>query len=639
MLAPGPAVDEQAEGAGERGQGVELALDVGVGRVDLGPQDQLGEGGGGAPHLPEAGVRIQLRDPALGPFDQVAQRLHPGHQPRVEHHGRPRPRRSHLLSPAFGLRTLRIPILAAVSVGSGPGGVATGRPGRPGRAPARRGRGDGAGADVVGQGAVGEEGGAAQDPQLAGVEAAEGRGEERRGAARRPGSGRGRGGTGQDVPDDRLGDELALAGAQPVGDAEPLEGPAGGRAEPPGRGQQDGHAAVGDAVPLVGDPEQAGVGLRLLGGARVAGGLHGGGPAPGEGDDRAGPGGLEAAHGVEPGAAEAPAALEQDHAGAEALGPCRQRPRGGAAEGVGGARRVAGQDRPGAAPDQQREQAELGRVELLGLVDQDRVRPGRRWREDVGAILEQVAGLKDEAGLVDRVLKGEMLAVEGEEGRDRDPAGTALGRGPLEQVLGAEQAALAGEHELGQLVGEGAGVDQRRQRAPVDLTSGRARAATGPATTARGRSAGAARRGSRAGRHGWSRARGRTRTRSRSRARRPRRRPSPARSRSVEATAAWRLEVRNRAVPPGRASRWCMVASSRAVLPLPGPPRMTTLPGGSIAASSPGGPSGSPTGPAPGKGADDRSRRRGRAAAGGRPGRRSGGRWAAGSGWAHLAGS
>ena len=43
-----------------------------------------------------------------------------------------------------------------------------------------------------------------------------------------------------------------------------------------------------------------------------------------------------------------------------------------------------------------------------------------------------------------------------------------------------------------------------------------------------------------------------------------------------------------------------MVASSRAVLPLPGPPRMTTLPGGSVAASSAGGPSGSATGPGPG---------------------------------------
>src|SRR5829696_5670780 len=114
----------------------------------------------------------------------------------------------------------------------------------------------------------------------------------------------------------------------------------------------------------------------------------------------------------------------------------RLRSRGGAAEGVGGARRVAGQDRPGAALDQQGEQAELGRVELLGLVDQDRSDLGDGGGEDVGTILEQVAGLEDEAGLVDRVLKGEMLAVQGEEGRDRDPAGTALSRGPLEQVLG-----------------------------------------------------------------------------------------------------------------------------------------------------------------------------------------------------------
>jgi hypothetical protein len=43
-----------------------------------------------------------------------------------------------------------------------------------------------------------------------------------------------------------------------------------------------------------------------------------------------------------------------------------------------------------------------------------------------------------------------------------------------------------------------------------------------------------------------------------------------------------------------------MLASSSAVFPLPGPPRMTTLPGGSMAASSAGGPSGRATGPAPG---------------------------------------
>ena len=84
-------------------------------------------------------------------------------------------------------------------------------------------------------------------------------------------------------------------------------------------------------------------------------------------------------------------------------------------------------------------------------------------------VLEQVAGLEDEAGLVDRVLEREVLAVEGEEGRDRDPVGAPLGPGPLQQLLGADQAALAGEHELGQLVGEGAGVDERGQRAPVDL--------------------------------------------------------------------------------------------------------------------------------------------------------------------------
>jgi hypothetical protein len=66
----------------------------------------------------------------------------------------------------------------------------------------------------------------------------------------------------------------------------------------------------------------------------------------------------------------------------------------------------------------------------------------------------------------------------------------------------------------------------------------------------------------------------------------------------VEATAAWRLEVRNRADPLAAARRRCTAASSRAVLPLPGPPTMTTFPGGSMAASSPGDPSGRTTAPA-----------------------------------------
>jgi hypothetical protein len=322
---------------------------------------------------------------------------------------------------------------------------------------------------VLGQGAVGEQGGAAQGAQLAGVEAAERGGEERGEQLVGPGRVEGEAEQVEDVADDRLGHELALAGAQPVGDAEPLQGPAGWRAEPPGGGQQDGHPAVGDAVAFVGDPQEAGVGLRLLGRARVAGGLDRGRPTPREGDGRAGAGRLEAAHGVEAGAAEPPAALEQDHAGAEALGPCRQRPGRGATVGVGRAHRVAGQDRPGPAVDQQGEQAELGWVELLGLVGQDRSHLGDGGGQDVGAVLQQVAGLEDEAGLVDRVLEGQVLAVEGQEGRHLGPGGTAGGRGPLEQVVGVDQATLAGEHEVGQLVGERAGVDQRRQRAPVDL--------------------------------------------------------------------------------------------------------------------------------------------------------------------------
>ena len=44
-----------------------------------------------------------------------------------------------------------------------------------------------------------------------------------------------------------------------------------------------------------------------------------------------------------------------------------------------------------------------------------------------------------------------------------------------------------------------------------------------------------------------------------------------------------------------------MVASSRAVLPLPGPPRMTTFPGGSMAASSTGRPVGEAHRPRPGR--------------------------------------
>ena len=176
----------------------------------------------------------------------------------------------------------------------------------------------------------------------------------------------------------------------------------------------------------MGDPEEAGVGLRLLGGTGVAGGLNGRGATPAEGDDRARTGRLETTHGVERGAAEAPAPLEQDHWHRGAW-PFRQRPRVGTAERVGGACRVAGQDGPGPAPGQQREQAELGRVELLRLVDQDGAHLGDRGGEDVGMVLEQVAGLEDETGLVDRVLERQVLAVEGEEGGDRDPVGAPLG--------------------------------------------------------------------------------------------------------------------------------------------------------------------------------------------------------------------
>jgi hypothetical protein len=52
--------------------------------------------------------------------------------------------------------------------------------------------------------------------------------------------------------------------------------------------------------------------------------------------------------------------------------------------------------------------------------------------------------------------------------RVRNPAGPPGRHGPFEQLLGADDAAFAGQHELGQLVGERPGVDQRRQRAPVD---------------------------------------------------------------------------------------------------------------------------------------------------------------------------
>ena len=126
-----PAVDEQAEGARERGQGVELALHVGVGRVGLGAQDQLGEGGSAAPHLPEAGVGVQLRDPPLGPFQQVAQRLHPRHQPRVEDQRRARPRGPLLLPRRRPPRS------------ASPPPRARGRWGRRGRVVERRGRGRG----------------------------------------------------------------------------------------------------------------------------------------------------------------------------------------------------------------------------------------------------------------------------------------------------------------------------------------------------------------------------------------------------------------------------------------------------------------------------------------------------------------
>jgi hypothetical protein len=407
-------------------------------------------------------------------LDQVAQRLHPGDQSGVEHQGRARPR-GRDLSPTVivhrrdwvgrGLRGRRgwgLPIRFLWGLGQG--------------------RGAGPGADVVGQGAVGQEGGAAQGTQLAGVEAAEGGGEERGQQLVGPGRVEGQAEQVEHVADDRLGHELALPGAQTVGDAEAFQGAAGRAAEPAGGGQQHGHPAIGDAVAFVGDPEQAGGPLGLLGRARVAGGLDGGGATAGEGDGRARAGGLEAADGVEPGAAEAAAALEPDQGGPEAVGELEQGPRGRAPEGVGGADRVAGQDGPGASPGQQRQQPDLGRVELLGLVDQQRPDLGGGGGEDVGAVLEQVAGLDDEAGLVDRVLEGEVLAVLGEEGGDRHPVGPPLGHGPLQQVLGVDEAPLAGEHELGQLVGEGAGVDQRGQGAPVDgrLVDGEQRPHQGP---------------------------------------------------------------------------------------------------------------------------------------------------------------
>ena len=257
-----------------------------------------------APHLPEAGVGVQLRDPPLGPFQQVAQRLHPRHQPRVEDQRRASPARV----PPLPVRSpaCRLPRPASPPPRARAGGVGGG------------GWWDGAGADVVGEGPVRQEGGAAEGAQLARVEAAEGGGEEGGEELVGPGRVEGEAEQVQHMPDDRLGHELTLPRAQPVRDAEPLEGPAGGPAEPSRRRQQDGHPAVGDAVPFVGDPQEAGVRLGLLGGAGVAGGLQGGAPTPGEGDDRTGSGRLQPAHGVEPGAAEPPAALEQHDAGAVA---------------------------------------------------------------------------------------------------------------------------------------------------------------------------------------------------------------------------------------------------------------------------------------------------------------------------------
>ena len=203
------------------------------------------------------------RDPPLGPFEQVAQRLHPGHQPWVEHQRRTRPGGS--IGSTFPGRGSRGPVQ---------GSRQRSRPALPEGVAGRRGRGRGR----PGTGRPGGRRGGGT--QLARVEAAEGRGEQGREQLAGPGRVEAEAEQVEDVPDDRLGHELALARAQPVGDAEPLQGPAGGRAEPPGRRQQDGHPAVGDAVPFVGDPEEAGVGLRLLGGTGVAGGLHGRGATP-----------------------------------------------------------------------------------------------------------------------------------------------------------------------------------------------------------------------------------------------------------------------------------------------------------------------------------------------------------------------
>ncbi len=321
---------------------------------------------------------------------------------------------------------------------------------------------------MVGEGAVGQHGGAAEGPQLAGVEAAEGGGEQRGQQLVGAVGFQGEAEQVEQVADERLGDELAFAGDEPVGDAVAVECAADRAAEAAQRRQQDCHAAVGDPVALVRELELARHRVRLLGLPGIPGGLDCGGAATVHHHRPLGSRGLETVDGVERLAAEAVAAVEQDRPGAEAGSEARQDAWGGAAELVGGARWVAGEDHPGAGASQQVEHAELGAVELLRLVDQDRAGPGGQGGEHLGLVFQQVAGLRHQAGLVDRVVEGEQFEVAAVERRHRHPGRAVPLGGECLQVVGAEQAALAGQDEVGQLVGERARADQRCQLAPVD---------------------------------------------------------------------------------------------------------------------------------------------------------------------------
>jgi hypothetical protein len=326
------------------------------------------------------------------------------------------------------------------------------------------------------QGAVGDDGGATQRPQAVRVQPAQRRGEQAGQELLGPGRVDGEPEQVQHVPDDGLLDQEPLPRPETMRDREPVQRPPHGAAEGAG-GEQDGHAAVGHAVALVGEAEQAGDGLGLLGPAGRGDDLERGARARmAGGGGRTGPGrGVEAGQPpdrVQPGPAEAAAARQRDQAGAERLGVTGQRARGRAPERVGGPDRVPGQHDPHPGPGQEPEQAQLGGVQLLRLVDQDGARPGRGRPQDVGLGLEQVAGLGDQPGVVDGVVEGEPLLVDGEERRRPGPGRAVLGRGAGGQLVRAEQAALTGQQQLGQVVGEAAGADQRRERSPVDPAVG-----------------------------------------------------------------------------------------------------------------------------------------------------------------------